>query len=127
MYTNMHTYKRITTLTYMTVYVCVCVCVCVHTQEKEAVLANTTDPSSWGELGPQLGGYVMAYVNKTYNLGVSSFGENIPGGSPPGVPLYRYTYTCSSVTATSASHMGTCRILQYENSGLSNNSWYHIV
>ena len=69
----------------------------------------------------------MAYVNKTYNLGASSFGENIPGGSPPGVPLYRYTYTCPAVAATSASQMGTCRIPQYENSALSNNSWYHFV
>jgi hypothetical protein len=57
-----------------------------ETREVVPVDANTTDPEQWGELGPQVGGFLLTYVNKTYHQGTSFFGRSAADeavGHPP--------------------------------------------
>jgi tetratricopeptide (TPR) repeat protein len=54
----------------------------------DVIDANTTDPQHWGELGPQLGGMVVALVNKTYE-GTHPLSRN---DEAPHHPPYRSKY-----------------------------------
>ena len=63
-------------------------CCLNRTNEVDIKDINSTDPHHWGEIGPQLGGMVAAYVNTTYNRPHSIFGDPAEADGVAQVPPY---------------------------------------